>query len=681
MAIIDRSIRLKGDKTFINFGPLGGYPLQSQWTIEAWIRIDVSDNKTGLILGLERSLMLERYASKTGPVLLLKGSMGTHVPFDYMPKSWYHVMISFDRNNPTPAGSIQFYINGQLVANFDKIPKMDINERIVVGNPGTHADSSVATANGLQVRDLKVWDVTVSKGGLYDPFKSPDYRSGNLIAHFPLDSDRFNSLSDQTRPFFGRAVNAPVEWVETPDYPMTVLQQNVTACEFSGNSGEYIRITPADPRNFDLADAMTIEAWIKLAPSPQIPKSPVLSCRDGFKGWNLFVSADALTFNIQINGEDSGMDGATVKLNPGLMPDTWYHIAVTFNAGLLSFFVNGVSIYSERRPGKKIYAATSVLHIGENLSTSSASGFQGAVAEVRYWNVALPNTYLQSGMFTTLVPGIFVGPGLEKALLGYWKLDATYSDEVMDTSVLRNHGQAVKVFRTLTHLPINGRRPFNEAERQQSVRKFWETVSVTDNSTIQSLKQELANKELAIRSYAMKYDSASDYIVELSKQNADLKTRLKDTDKSGSTLSTIIANANKEIRTAREALEKAGSDYKLGTVNLELMVIPAGDGDKFILPEYKDQLPTGDQLSKLELEFSPKDSGIKPVEEVAVPDLLGLTEVMAYRKLSNVGLTAEIKFQAVTESTDYDRVVRQIPQAGTLKKINTPVIVLIGKSS
>ncbi len=543
-------------------------------------------------------------------------------------------------------------------------------------------EKEIPSVNGALIRDLKIWGTSVPEGDLWDPFKAPERDETHLKGLYPLINGSISNLKSEDPSAPPLPQGKGLFWVIAPDYPLAAMRHNVTACDFSGNAEEHIIIKPGD--SFGLEKAITLESWLKLN-AASADAGPVLSHRrDDGAGWELKFSQNEIAFTLFLGEENTTLQ--SFKHSGNLPVGVWHHIAVSFDGTHMTLLVNGIQKFKRTVEKAPVYTTQAPLYMGSNQKFPGRTAFNGRVAEVRIWNVALDEWAIQQLMFRSFstLPENLVDSRRRNVqstnLVGYWKLDATYNEAVNDQSDKRNHGEAKKVIRSLDHLPVLGRRSFNVEEHRLNWRKFWEITSVTDQSTLQTLNNEINGLKETLSETEKKKEALEKEKKDLNTLITELKSKLVETEASGSTLSTIIEKANQEIANARKNLIETGSDYKLGTVNLELMVIPAGEGNKFILPQYSHNIPTGDQLSKLELEFSPKDTASRPPEDIAVPDVTGLTEVMAYRILSNASLKADLKYQAVpVNDRNVDRVVRQIPEAGERKKINTAVIIFIGK--
>jgi hypothetical protein len=96
--------------------------------------------------------------------------------------------------------------------------------------------------------------------------------------------------------------------------------------------------------------------------------------------------------------------------------NTWYHLAGTYDGKLMTAFVNGEEVGSQRLTGP-ITIDDSDLMIGKgDPKYSMGEYFQGDLGEIRIWNVARSPEDLQAAMKKRLT-------GKEPGLVAYWTFD------------------------------------------------------------------------------------------------------------------------------------------------------------------------------------------------------------------------------------------------------------------
>jgi len=149
------------------------------------------------------------------------------------------------------------------------------------------------------------------------------------------------------------------------------------ALKFDG-SDDYIII--ADFNN-NIGDKITIEAWVKRETS-----SDRYAIWDD---WKYLTNKRAVFFRINTDGtlkffvssngtsEDSSQTTDTIDTN-------WHHVAVTFNAGNVKFYIDGSESLSDTLSQTSIFNSNQAKHIG--LYYEASEYFKGTIDEVRIYN-------------------------------------------------------------------------------------------------------------------------------------------------------------------------------------------------------------------------------------------------------------------------------------------------------
>ncbi|MBT4661490.1 MAG: LamG domain-containing protein [Candidatus Marinimicrobia bacterium] len=170
------------------------------------------------------------------------------------------------------------------------------------------------------------------------------------------------------------------------------------------------------------SSSRTLTAWIK--------RGNGSSSYETVAGWgndlwnNLFdiaVKNNALFFHGY-----GGDFGGSITVNK----DIWHFITVTYDANTVKLYVDGVADISQSRT---LNTSTGNFKIGKQ-PDFPGQWFEGLIAEVSVWNIALTLSQIQSYMTTSPT-------GSETGLVGYWKMDeGTGSSSAIDHSGNGNNG-------------------------------------------------------------------------------------------------------------------------------------------------------------------------------------------------------------------------------------------------
>jgi hypothetical protein len=107
----------------------------------------------------------------------------------------------------------------------------------------------------------------------------------------------------------------------------------------------------------------------------------------------------------------------------GITQDSWFHVAATYDGGMVHAFINGVEKGS-KTPSGTLATTSTTLNVG---SATNRNYFNGMIDEVRIWNVARSGTQIAQNMSVRLA-------GTEAGLVGYWRFDEGTGTTARDAS-------------------------------------------------------------------------------------------------------------------------------------------------------------------------------------------------------------------------------------------------------
>ncbi|MCK5330469.1 MAG: choice-of-anchor D domain-containing protein, partial [Candidatus Marinimicrobia bacterium] len=229
-------------------------------------------------------------------------------------------------------------------------------EQVTVKNTGT-ADlnvSSIAITGDDSLNfsvDTTSFTLTPGDSTVLDVSFTPD-TSGSFSAALDLESDG----GDESVALTGKGFEI------AGDY----------ALEFDG-ADDYVNC--GNDNSLDYSGGLTISTWIKFNESDMR---------------YLIVGQNPLGYNFRIkeNNEFSlthWENWAKESSGANLFPDTWYHLAVTYDEQKVSFYKNGVVLNEVSQTGSIIAGGN--MYIGR-YGSPAENWFNGTIDEVRIWNVA-----------------------------------------------------------------------------------------------------------------------------------------------------------------------------------------------------------------------------------------------------------------------------------------------------
>jgi hypothetical protein len=158
------------------------------------------------------------------------------------------------------------------------------------------------------------------------------------------------------------------------------------------------KVTVADSVSLDLTTGMTLEAWVK----------PVAGSLGGWRTIALKEGAGGLAYSVYANQsvQQPGVEitAGTKYVSSGtatLSTTAWTHVAATYDAAMLRFYVNGAQASSTAASGN-VTVTDGVLSIGGN--TLWGEWFGGSIDEIRVYNRALTAAEIQADMNTAIAP-------------------------------------------------------------------------------------------------------------------------------------------------------------------------------------------------------------------------------------------------------------------------------------
>ncbi len=224
----------------------------------------------------------------------------------------------------------------------------------------------------------------------------------DLVAHWPLDADANDATGNG---YNGSVVSGTVNFGQTGANASTGA-----AAAFPDNG--HIDIP------FDAAlnsESFTVALWANAASTDGFA-SPVTS-RDDVSGG---VSTHGFILYNNNNGSwdfwtgdgDPGWDGMA---GDAVTPNTWTHLAITYDAGTdtKTLWINGVASITDTIPqsGATQYSPNGTvemeaLHIGSGADSGESFYFDGLIDDVGLWNEALDGATIQSVMMNGIASGL-----------------------------------------------------------------------------------------------------------------------------------------------------------------------------------------------------------------------------------------------------------------------------------
>jgi glucose/arabinose dehydrogenase len=285
------------------------------------------------------------------------------------------VTVSADAADTNAIVDVQFRVDGVNIGAADGSAPYSVSWNTASIANGTHALTAVARDTAGNTTTSAARSVTVSN------WAPP----AGLVAAYTFEAGSGTIVADASGNGRTGTMSGGVAWA-----PVGRFGQ---ALSFNGSTG---LVSIADAVSLDFTSSMTIEAWV----SPTVLGSwdTVVMKSFGSSGRAYALYA----------GDGTGLPAATIRSGSSersaagstVLPlNTWSHVAMTYGAGWLRVYVNGLQVGAYAGNGN-IRTSTDPLSIGG--SSVWGRWFAGLIDEVRLYNRALSQSEIQAGMNRTV---------------------------------------------------------------------------------------------------------------------------------------------------------------------------------------------------------------------------------------------------------------------------------------
>jgi hypothetical protein len=284
---------------------------------------------------------------------------------------WSHVAGTYD------GSTIKVYINGTLSNSFVFSGSPPTGEAIRMGVDNSGSYAFTGNIDEVEVFSRALTDaevLSIYSAGSAGKCRSCTAAPANLISWWPGDGNTQDIVSGNN----GFLING------------ATFGTGEVGQAFSFNGGSYVSVP--DATNLHFSSELTLDAWIYPTDLTTYGAGVMLTKIhqssfgyefDYFPGGflRLYISADGSTYD----SRDSALGVVTTN--------QWQHVAVTFNAGSVHFYVNGVDVGSGTFNSTSIFPGTDDLFIGSNGANAPVVG---KMDEVEAFNRALSGSEIQS---------------------------------------------------------------------------------------------------------------------------------------------------------------------------------------------------------------------------------------------------------------------------------------------
>ncbi|MCP3915366.1 MAG: LamG domain-containing protein [bacterium] len=182
--------------------------------------------------------------------------------------------------------------------------------------------------------------------------------------------------------------------------------------------------------DFDMGSALTIEAWVRTDNALGGATWVGATTPPGAGAWQIGAGVTAPSDALIVVA--TPQTSAAVAAG-AVQTGTWQHFAGTYDGSIMRIFVNGAQggAFGHPSPGPTLTIGN--LIFGRFPVSGSSLFFNGALDEVRVWNVVRTPAQIQQSFMQEL-------NGNEAGLVGYYKFDEPGGNVILDSSTAGNNG-------------------------------------------------------------------------------------------------------------------------------------------------------------------------------------------------------------------------------------------------
>ena len=374
-------------------------------------------------------------------------------------------------------GDIKFFINGveDTISKASGVKYITLNKEKTASSTcptlGYCVYNTGSYTNYLDgaIKDVRIWDTDRTQAQIAaDMNKTLTGTEEGLLHYWKLDEASGTTFADATANGIGGTVTGDTTYwlkgvgLELPGINLPLATAN-----------EPVATLPK-----------TVEMWVRLDSESKAKAHPLISAYNattqaaGAGDWQLDVSGGVLRWVDMTSLGKSGQLKSTGKLPM----DKYVHVAVTRENGSVKFYINGLldstvaySMYEDITP------SYTVPILGYSIFASSATSqvyLDGALKDIRVWNVTRTADEIAAGMNTTLT-------GNETGLMHYWKLDETEGTVFADSASAGHDGTPTVYWSTMISDPVeesytNDGFNFYAGKKWESTKKLEQGIASVD---------------------------------------------------------------------------------------------------------------------------------------------------------------------------------------------------------
>ena len=346
-----------------------------------------------------------------------------------LPPRWHDVVATWQFDAAAQTANLALYLDDRPVATVvltNVLPLSDLRNPYIGMHRGEAESLIDYRAFTGEVRQIRLWENVQTPDDIRRWRRVRlDGNEAGLVAYFPIEAGEGTVLSDPAgdRPsaqLYTKLLAEP-QWARTPARLRQFDQTSVVLAPM-----DILGLTDGD---------FTIEGWVNL--SDLTGEHPILGTRGPIDDaspeiWALSVVNGTLQVQMQ---------GQTLEASDRpLTADTWHHVAVRYQAGTLSLWLDGsisaqtLSNIAPLTSHRRLYAAHWRTTTGQG--TWRDRSLTGLIDELRFWSIALPDAILEANTALRLSADT-------PHLTALWRFNDTQQQTLRDRSPNLDHRSLV----------------------------------------------------------------------------------------------------------------------------------------------------------------------------------------------------------------------------------------------
>ncbi|RJP62004.1 MAG: LamG domain-containing protein, partial [Ignavibacteriales bacterium] len=324
---------------------------------------------------------------------------------------WTHVAVTIS------AANLKMYVNGNLYINTSLTDAYALTGTEVLSIATDYWNSSFAN---IRADEIRIWSSERTQAQIQaNMYKELGGGEANLLAYYKLNNGAGTLFEDSQ--FLGicdGTLSGGITW-----QPSGAFAETKNALQFDGED-DYVNCGNGAMVQCNGTQSLTVEAWVKPTAAFWGAVVSKFQHHPTHEGYSLEMFSD---YRVAFLFGNNWSNWLPLSTNIALTPNTWNHIAVSYDSDTIKIYINGRLDVSARWTDGCTDSGTDLV-IGSRMGTTVYSTFfNGNIDEVRVWNVARTEAQLRENMCRTL-------RGDEANLQAYYRLDENNGITAYDNS-------------------------------------------------------------------------------------------------------------------------------------------------------------------------------------------------------------------------------------------------------